>query len=243
MTVLSLLRLWQPTDFATWYQLGAEYVETVAEGMGFDTSNFVDYEAGMQALADGRLAIPDQLRRSIAADLLADARFCEPFCEWMPLWYELGLIGPVRYADLRLTRVAKPYCVGVSVPAPRFSRPQDVLVDGVPAVNMVSGFVDRFVFADAILHLEWFVHVARESGIIVPQELVDRTHKQSVAYYTGTRTTLDRDVCQFQALLFQDDLWVKRINEQYELNSTLFDVWEQILTVERNELESQLREP
>lgn len=245
MTVLSLCRLWRPAHFADWYRFGAEYVETVADGMGFDTSEFVDYETGVQALEEGidRSEGAETLRRSIVADLLADARFCEPFCEWMPLWYEAALISPVKYVDIRLTRTARSL---VNDPAdatalrdPSFSRPRDVRFNGTPAVSHVSGFADRFVFADAILHLEWFVHVARESGIEVPQALVDRTYEETVAHYADGQP-FSQDVRQFQALLFADDRWVREINEGYGLNSALFDVWERILSAERRCLEAGL---
>jgi len=238
VSVLSLLRLRTAADFADWYRIGAEYVETVADGMGFDTGEFVDYEAGVDALRAGRPpeSVDHAVRRSIAADLLADAVFSEPFCEWLPLWYELSLLAPVRYCEYRLRRVAAPYCGDLAVSVPRFSRPSDALVDGRPAPTHLTGFRERFVLADAILHLEWFVHVARESGISVPQALVDRTRTESLAYYTGNRESLSPQTRRFQALLFADDAWVREIDDCYGLNSALFGVWERILRAERERL-------
>ena len=243
MSVFSLLRLRTPADFADWYRIGAAYVERVAEGMGFDTGEFVDYEAGVDAMRSGRPAseIDPAIRRSIAADLLADAVFSEPFCEWLPLWYELGLLGPVRYGEYRLRQIAATYGDGLSISVPRFSRPGDVLVDGQPAPRHVSGFGERFVLADALLHLDWFVHVARESGIAVPQPLVAQTREESLAYYTGRRESLSPRVREFQALLFTDDAWVREIDDCYGLNSALFGVWERLLGAERQRLETRSR--
>ena len=240
MSVLSLLRLRTAADFADWYRIGAAYVSGVAEEMGFDTGEFVDYEAGAAAMRDGRppASVSPAVRRSIAADLLADAVFSEPFCEWLPLWYEVSLVGPVRYCEYRLRRVAEPYCHGLSVSVPRFSPPANARVDGRPAPSHLTGFRERFVLADAILHLEWFVHVARESGIVVPQKLIDRTRKESLAYYTGQQDSLSPQVRRFQAALFADDKWVRDIDDCYGLDSTLFGIWERLLSTERRRLES-----
>lgn len=240
MSVLSLLRLRTAADFADWYRIGAEYVDGIAAEMGFDTSEVVDYEAGVEAMRDERppATVSPAVRRSIAADLLADAVFSEPFCEWLPLWYELSLLGPVRYCEHRLRAVAAPYCRDLAVSVPQFSRPGDALVDGWPAPAHVDGFAEQFVLADAILHLEWFVHVARESGIVVPQEVVDRTRKESLAYYTGHRESLSPRVQRFQALLFADDAWVREIDAAYGLDSTLFGIWERLLRAERERLET-----
>lgn len=240
MTVLSLLRLRTPADFADWYRAGADYVLTVAEGMDFDCDSFAaDAREATEAMRAGRTELRPELARSVAADLFADAVFVDPYCEWMPLWYELALAPWNRYAAFRLRRVARSYTSGLEhVSVPRFSRPRDVYVDGRSALDYVTGFVDQFLLADAILHLEWFVHVARESGVAVPQSLVDRTRRESVAYYAGRRSSLSDDVRRFQALLFADDVWVRAVDEAYGLNSALFDVWERILRAERRRLEA-----
>ncbi|WP_430639235.1 hypothetical protein [Haloferax volcanii] len=238
MTVLRLLRLRRPADFADWYRIGAEYVHDVAAGMGLRVGDFESRVVrATDAMRAGRTDLPPDLARSVAADLLADAAFCDPFCQWMPLWYELGLAAPCAYADYRLRRVAEQYADDLPhLSVPRFSRPEDVYVDGRPATACVDGFAERFVLADAVLHLEWFVYVARESGIFVPPLLVERTREQTVAYYAGRREELDPDVRSFQRLLFSDDEWVRHIADVYDLDSVLFDYWERILAQERRRL-------
>jgi hypothetical protein len=241
VTVLALTTLRRPADFADWYRIGADYVIEVAEGLDLDLDDFpTRAEAATGAMRAGRTDLPPDLARSIAADLYADAAFCEPYLEWTPLWYELALLGPVRYADARLRRVASRYSSGLGhVSVPQFSRPRDVLVDGRPAVTSVSGFRDRFLFADALLHLEWFVHVARESGIAVPASLVAQTRAETVEWYAGGAADPDElspEVREFQRLLFTDDRWVRRIDAAYGLDSWLFSVWERILREERDRL-------
>lgn len=240
MTVLSLLTLRTPADFADWYRLGAEYVHDVAAAMEFDLGSFpTDYPEAVDALRAGEDLSP-AAARSVAADFLADATYPEPYCEWMPVWYELGLLPFNRAAERRLRSVARTVAgdAGVdSVSAPRFSRPRDVYVGGVPATRLVPDldFAERFVVADALLHLEWFVHVARESGVSVPPDLVSRTWDETIAHYLGDGT-LSPDVRRFQRHLFADDAWVCGVGEAYGLNSTLFDVWERILRRERERL-------
>jgi hypothetical protein len=237
VSLLRLFGLFRPQHFADWYRIGAEYVRVVSEGMGFAVDDFLfRAEEATAALRAGRTDVPPEVARTIAADLLADATFSAPYLEWMPLWYELALAGPVSYAEFRLRRVARRYARGLDhVTVPRFSRPGDVLVDGRPAVDYVSGFARRFVLADAVLHLEWYTHVARESGIDVPPDLVRRTREETVAYYTG-HGDLSDDVRQFQRLLFADDAWVRDIDAAYDLDSALFGVWERILSRERERL-------
>lgn len=240
MTVLSLLRLREPAQFAGWYRASAAYAEDVIDGMGFERGG-VDHDAAARAMRAGRTRLSKPEARAVTATLLADAAFAEPFCEWMPLWYELGLLVPNRIAAARLRAVALQYARTLDhATAPRYSRPRDVYVAGDPPTEHVSGFRDRFVLASAVLDLEWFVHVARASGTRVPARLVDRTREESVAYYTGRRRSLSPEVRRFQANLFRADEWVRRVDESYGLNSTLLGVWSDVLREERERLESQL---
>ncbi|TKX68365.1 MULTISPECIES: hypothetical protein [Halorubrum] len=203
--------------------------------------------AGVDELDADRIArrlrtAPDELTpaeaRSVAATLLADGAFSEPYCEWLPTWYELALIAPVRYCDWRLRRVAGRVAerASVTATAPRFSRPTDVRIDGAPALSRVSGFRERFLLADSLLHLEWFAHVAAADGIEVPDGLVARTREESLSYYGGERDRLSPDVRRFQRHLFADDRWVRRVDEAYDLDSALFGLWERLLRDERRRL-------
>ena len=122
--------------------------------------------------------------------------------------------------------------------APRFSRPKDVIIDGKPALARVSGFRERFLLADALLHVEWFEHAAAADGIDVPATLLEQTRAESLSYYGGVRDELSEPVRRFQRLLFADDFWVRRVNERYGLDSRLFGFWERLLCAERERLES-----
>ena len=206
--------------------------------MEFEGAETLD---GAQIAADLR-EDPSELSpaaaRSVAATLLADGRFSEPYCEWLPTWYELALIAPVRYGEWRLRRVATAVAdaANVTVTAPNFSRPQDVTIDGRAALARVSGFRERFLLADALLHLEWFEHAAAADGIEVPAALVDRTREESLSYYGGDRDRLSEPVRRFQRLLFADDAWVRQVDESYGLDSRLFGLWERLLRAERERL-------
>ncbi|QAU12745.1 hypothetical protein EKH57_08425 [Halorubrum sp. BOL3-1] len=206
--------------------------------MGFSGVDTLDSDGVVRRLRTA----PDELTpaeaRSVAATLLADGAFSEPYCEWLPTWYELALIAPVRYADRRLRRVAAAVTEGASVTAtaPRFSRPTDVRIDGAPALSRVSGFRERFLLADSLLHLEWFDHVAAADGIEVSTDLVARTREESLSYYGGDRDRFSPDVRRFQRHLFADDRWVRRVDEAYSLDSRLFGLWERLLRDERRRL-------
>ena len=208
--------------------------------MGFEGTDEIDGDAVATQLAHDPTGLSPDGARSVAATLLADGAFSEPYCEWMPLWYEAALIAPVRYGDWRLRQVAGTVAeaAGITATAPRFSRPTDVRIEGRPALEGVSGFRERFLLADALLHLEWFVYTAAADGILVPADLLDRTRTESLAYYGGGRDRLSSDVRRFQTLLFADDRWVSRVDEAYELDSWLFGYWRRLLAEERLRLES-----
>jgi hypothetical protein len=227
-----------PNDFADWYAASRAYTRHVAEGMGFEGADALDGAQIAASLREDPSRLSPAAARSVAATLLADGRFSEPYCEWLPTWYELALIAPVRYGEWRLRRVAAAVAdaANVTVTAPRFSRPRDVTVDGRPALAFVSGFRERFLLADALLHLEWFEHAAAADGIEVPAALVDRTREESLSYYGGKRDRLSEPVQRFQRLLFADDAWVRRVDESYGLDSYLFGLWERFLRAERERL-------
>ncbi|WP_066414198.1 hypothetical protein [Halorubrum aethiopicum] len=208
--------------------------------MGFAGAEDLDGDRIAERLAADPTDLPPAAARSVATTLLADGAFSEPYCEWMPLWYELGLLAPVRYGEWRLRRVAREVAAaaGVTASAPRFSRPRDVVVDGRPALAGVSGFRERFLAAGALLHLEWFVHAAAADGIAVPSDLVKRAREESLSYYAGDRDRLSPEVRRFQRLLFADDAWVARVDAAYGLDSRLFGLWERLLRDERRRLAS-----
>jgi hypothetical protein len=241
VTVLGLLALHDPPEFADWARLGGEYVLGVTRAMAFDAPDDLAerLDRGVDALAADRRTVPEPVARPLVATLLADAAFPAPFCEWTPVWYELALAGPNALAARRLRAVAGRYAAGLdAVDAPRFPRPADLLVDGAPATRGVSGFADRFVLADAVLHVDWYVHVARAAGVTVPDDLVARTRRESVRYYRAGRdpAALSPAVERFQHALFADDAWVRGVDAAYGLDSALLGVWERLLRRERERL-------
>ncbi|SHG40128.1 hypothetical protein [Halobaculum gomorrense] len=253
MTLLRLLAARGVADFAEWYRAGAEYTDRVADGMGFDRGGadatgadpLADPAEPVAALREGRTDVSPATARVIAATYSGDAAFCRPFLRYTPRWYRLALAAPVALAERRLRRVAAPFRVRAGAPSadgPTFTPPSGLAVgaDAVAAVRDAGGFeaFERsFVLADAVLHTEWFAHVAAAAGIAVPGDLLDRTIRESAAYYTGGRDDLSPAVRRFQRLLFADDAWVRDIDTSYRLNSVLFGVWERILREERRRLE------
>ncbi|GAA0232627.1 hypothetical protein [Halobaculum roseum] len=221
------------------------------------------------ALRGGRTDLSPAASRVVAATYLGDAAFGRPFLAYTPRWYRLALAGPVALAARRLRRVAAPFREGVATAVadgdrdgdgdrraaasrtrarePEYTAPSGLSVgaDAVASVRDPGGFeaFERsFVLADAVLHTEWFAHVADAAGIAVPEDLIERTVRESAAYYTGRRASLSPDVRRFQRLLFLDDAWVRDVDASYRLNSALFGVWERILREERRRLERASRE-
>ncbi len=265
MTLRPLLSLRAPADFADWFRAGGEYTIRVARSLDIDTGGLsADVEAGVAAMRADETDVEPAVARVVAATLLGDAAFGHPFLQWTPRWYRAAMTLPIELADRRLSRVAAVYAErarrrdGTSgrvtddtateddsqsngsspVDRPTFSTPSSVRVDGRPLSAHLSelGFAERFLLADAVLHVEWFCDVARACGLSVPESSFERTLTESASYYAGLRASLSPETRRIQRALFGDDAWVRDVNTTYRLNSTLLSVWEGILRRERRRL-------
>jgi hypothetical protein len=240
VTVLSLLSLRTPADFADWYRLGAQYVHGVADTMGFDLGRFSEtYPRAVESLRVGSDLAPRAVR-SVAADFLADATYAEPYREWMPLWYELGLLPFNRLAERRLRRAARTVASGADagpVSAPRFSRPATCTSTAGPAPGSSrtsgsgSGSSRRRPPTLGVVRPRR-PRVGRRGA----SALVARTRRETPAGYLGDGS-LSPPVRKFQHALFADGGWVGRVDAAYGLNSALFGAWERPLARERERLE------
>ncbi|GAB6860307.1 hypothetical protein ACFR97_09825 [Haloplanus litoreus] len=238
MTVVRLLDIETPADAADWYAAGRAYTRRVAAGMGFPGVDAVDGERVTAALRTDPATLSPSEAESVVGVLVGDAVFSEPFCEWMPAWYELALWPAARVLERRLRAVARRVAgaTGLTVTLPRFSRPRDVIVAGRSPLEGVSGFRERFVLAAAVTHLEWFAHAAAADGIEVPAAFLSRARAETLAHYAGGRPTLSPRMRRFQRLLFTDDAWVRDVNDAYGLTSWVFDRWARWLGAERTRL-------
>ena len=229
-----------PADAADWYLAGRAYTRRVAAGMGFSGVDRVDAEAVVATLRTDPSTLSRREAASVVGVLLGDAVYSEPFCEWMPVWYELAVVPLARVLERRLRKIARDVAAatGVIATAPRFPRPRDTLVAGASPLAGVSGFRERFLLAAGVTHVEWFRHAATADGIDVPAAFLERATRETVEYYAGARPTLSTRVRRFQALCFSDETWVRDVDTAYGLESWLFGLWERLLGAERRRLES-----
>ncbi|MFD1632327.1 hypothetical protein ACFSBJ_01000 [Haloplanus ruber] len=238
MTIARLLGIETPADSADWYAAGRAYTRRVAAGMEFDGVEAVDGDGVAATLRANPTALSRRAAESVVGVLVGDAVFTDPFCEWMPTWYELGLWPAARLLERRLRRIAREVAAvaGLTVTTPRFSRPRDVLVAGRSPLAEVSGFRERFVLAAAVTHLEWFAHAAAADGIAVPQDLLARARRETLEHYAGSGRPLSPRIRRFQRLLFTDGEWVQAVDAAYGLDSWVFDRWARWLDAERSRL-------
>lgn len=229
-----------PAAAADWYLAGRAYTRRVAAGMEFSGADRIDGEAVAATLRSDPSALSRREAASVLGVFLGDAVYSEPFCEWLPTWYELAVVPLARVLERRLRRTAREVAAatGVTAMAPRFPRPRDVLVDGGSPLAGVSGFRERFVLAAAVTHAEWFRHAATADGVDVPAGFLDRATRETVGYYAGSRPSLSPRVRRFQALCFSDETWVRDVDAAYGLDSWLFGLWARLLGAERRRLES-----
>jgi hypothetical protein len=244
VTVARLLALDTAADAADWYAAGRAYTRRVATGMSFSGADAVDGDAVVSALRTDPSTLSAREAESVTGVLLGDAVFTEPFCEWMPTWYELALLPAARLLRRRLSRIARTVATAadLTVVAPRFSRPRDALVAGRSPLAGVSGFRERFVLAAAVTHLEWFRHAALADGVDLPAGFVARARRETLDHYAGGRPLSPR-VRRFQRLLFSDGAWVRDVDAAYGLDSWVFDRWAGLLDAERRRLADDDRHP
>jgi hypothetical protein len=230
-----------PADAADWYLAGRAYTRRVADGMSFDGADRLDGDAVATTLRSDPSALSGREAASVVGVLLGDAVYSEPFCEWMPSWYEIAVVPLARVLERRLRRLAREVAVatGLTATAPRFPRPRDTFVAGEPPLDAVSGFRERFVLAAGVTHVEWFRHAAVADGIDVPAAFLDRATRETLDYYAGSRQALSPRVRRFQALCFSDETWARDVDAAYELDSWLFGLWGRLLGAERRRLESE----
>jgi hypothetical protein len=238
VTVARLRSLSTPADAADWYAAGRAYTRRVADGMGFDGVGRIDGPDVAATLRTDPAALSRREAESVVGVLLGDAVYSEPFCAWMPAWYELAVVPLARVLERRLRRIARQVAAatGLIATAPRFSRPRDTLVAGRSPLSGVSGFRERFVLAAAVTHVEWFRHAAAADGIDVPAGFLDRARRETLAHYAGDRRTLSARVRRFQQLCFSDETWVRDVDAAYGLDSWLFALWARLLGAERRRL-------
>jgi hypothetical protein len=229
-----------PADAADWYAAGRAYTRRVADGMGFPGVDRIDGGAVTATLRSDYTTLSRREAESVVGVLLGDAVYSEPFCEWMPAWYELAVVPLARVLERRLRRLAREVAAtaDLTVSLPRFPRPRDVFVGGESPLAGVSGFRERFVLAAAVTHVEWFRHAAVADGIDVPAGFLDRAIRETLEYYAGSRPTLSARVRRFQHLCFSDETWVRDVDAAYGLDSWLFALWARLLGAERRRLAS-----
>jgi hypothetical protein len=231
-----------PADAADWYLAGRAYTRRVASGMAFAGADRIDGETVAERLRTDPSTLSDRQAASVVGVLLGDAVYSEPFCAWMPAWYELAVVPLARVLERRLRRIAREVAAatGLTATAPRFSRPPDAVVEGASPLAGVSGFRERFVLVAAVTHVEWFRHAATADGIDVPADFLDRATRETLDYYAGSRRVLSPRVRRFQHLCFSDGTWVRDVDAAYELDSWLFALWARLLGAERRRLASHV---
>lgn len=206
-----------PETFADYYRFGADYVLEVSMGMEFDHEGLgALIDEAYAALERGDTDVRPAVAKSIAAVVLGDAEWFYPLADWQSTLPCAG--NKVRTFPLvrALRSVGEPYAANAtSFERPQFSEPGDVRIDGRPAIEYVDGADERLVLASSILHLEWYVDVARQHGIDVPRDLVESTRTESKRYFAGVDDDLSRPVKDFQYWLFQDVHWIEKFEARY----------------------------
>jgi len=223
-----------PSDAADYFRLGAEYIVDVTREMGWDVVDLPERaDNAYDAMRDDRTDIDDDVARLIAVVLAGDADFYRAFVRWFPWRYRVFVVDldhifrrklrrlAAEYADGGRERTLRDYLAcypGVLDPPSGYSAPEEVLVEGVPAPRHVSGYADRTVLADSVLHTEWYAHAARYVGVDVPEPLV-RDAVEGGARFFAVGGDISTEAARFQRALFSDAEWLRGVNEAYSLGS------------------------
>ncbi|MFB6282786.1 MAG: hypothetical protein ABEK59_02490 [Halobacteria archaeon] len=235
----------EPEDAAEYFRYGADYVLDVSRDMGWRVGDLQGtIECGYHAMKNGDTEVDPETARLIGAVLIGDAEYWRPLGRWFPRGYRLLMRGLEHGLRRKLLRLAGIYtdtvefggkkqksrnffyaypevrqCFGT----PEFTLPGEVLVEGSDPRSYVDGFTDHVILGDSVLHTEWYSWVAQKMGIDVNTDLVEKTRNQSLYYFTGNAEVLSEDVRRFQETMFSDYSWIRGIQDEYDLNSILFD--------------------
>jgi len=224
MTIAKLGRLRGANELAQYYKFGAEWMLNVAEVMGADVSrqrNIV-FDAH-RAMLQGNTNIDPTRSRSIVSVLKGDAFWYGPYTQWLPRGWKRMLKALSRPMKRNLNSTADLYSMNIDAfNSPNFSTPEKVVVNGEKATKFVSGFDDRFVLGASLLHTEWFFDVIDDHDIELSDGLEQQVLHESKLYFTGQSNRLSPDVRRFQRSAFnQDDIWINRVNDEYNMNSRI----------------------
>lgn len=215
-----------PRHLADYYWFGADYVREVATAMDFAVGDLDEtIDRARAAMEADETDVDPAVARSVASVILGDANWWLPLGTWVQPRYALASGYRAWPLFVNLRRVGRQYAENlVTFDVPTFSTRWDVLLDGRTAASYVASYPERIVLADSILHLEWFVAVAADHGITVPADLVDRTRRESVRYFTGEQERLPADVGKFQYHLFADGDWIRRFADRYTGRTVIDDM-------------------
>jgi hypothetical protein len=224
----------KPSDAADYFRLGAEYTVDVTREMGWDVGDLPErVDNAYEAMRANETDVDDDVARLIAVVLAGDADFYSAFVRWFPWRYRVFVVDLDHIFRRKLRRLAAIYgdtdgartwrdylaCYpGVLDPPSSYRAPQDVRVEGVPATRHVSGYADRTVLVDSVLHVDWYAHTARYVGIDVPETLVRDTVEEGARFF-AVGGDISTEAARFQHALFADADWLRGVNEAYDLSS------------------------
>jgi hypothetical protein len=234
-----------PRHLADYYLYGADYVREVATAMEFAPGDLDEtIERARAAMEADETDVDPAVARSVASVILGDANWWLPLGTWVPPRYALLSGYRAWPLFLNLRRVGHRYAENLQTfDVPTFSTRWDVLLDGRTAASYVESYPERIVLADSVLHLEWFVAVATDHGITVPEDLVARTRRESVRYFTGQQDSLPADVREFQYHLFADGNWIGRFADRYTGRTVVDDMGIEAIADVREDLRAGLSDP
>jgi hypothetical protein len=237
MTVFKLIlptAFRKPSDAAEYFRLGAEYIVDVSREMGWADDDLSErVENAYDAMLADETDVDDDVASLVAAVLAGDADFYRAFVRWFPWRYRVFVVDLDHLFRRKLRRLAAVYAddrhergwrdwlacyPGVLDPPSSYSTPEDVLVEGVPAPRHVSGYSDRTVLVDSVLHVEWYAHAARYVGVDVPETLVERAVEEGARFF-AVGGDISSEAARFQHALFSDADWLRGVNEAYDLSS------------------------
>jgi len=226
-------RFRKPSDAAPYFRFGAEYIVDVTREMGWGVGDLPErVENACDAMRADRTDVDDDVARLVAVVLAGDAEFYRAFVRWFPWRYRAFVVDLDHLFRRKLRRLAALYaddaehgwrdwlaCYPDVLETPSsYSAPSDVLVEGKPAPRHVSGYRDRVVLVDSVLHAEWYAVAARYVGVDVPETRVREAVEEGARFF-AVDGDISPESARFQHALFADADWLRGVNDAYSLDS------------------------
>lgn len=216
---MTFYRLWsgkplkKPGSRRTYIAADLDFFIDVSKDIGIDTDLENVKEEILNKKPEER---SDEARRITAAVLIGDAEWNEPLEDWL----RFPLNRTIRISDSGVHHLwmknAREVGDTSNLDFPEYNTPATL---DIPLEKL--SYIEQALLAGLITDLEWYAYIAEETDADIDSELIDRTRRETINYFTENED-LSEDVAEFQsALAIRASDWMDDVMNDFNFRSML----------------------